>query len=275
VADASNEGEAGIVAFIALGEGEGQETFPPLPREGTFPGARIPGLGPNFVPVPTRCVARACIQGAPESSCCEPGHEAFNNYLAQNAITHYTPRQLALLAYRGVADPFNLLTIAGTSAISVASDSHSNYGPGLKGWAKQSGVSLTQDMTGEFVGTFLIPSIDHQDPHFHRMPNAPMRWRILHCAYQIVWTQNDQGKGMVNYSSIVGSVVDEAVDVAYVPYQRVGWGPAAERVATNLATAPIGNYVTEFLPEVASRINLKVVFVQRIINRVALESGGP
>ena len=276
VADAGSESESGIVEFVALGEGEGggQETFPPAARETTLPGARIPGLGPNFVPPPGWCRARACVQGAPESSCCEPTHDVFNNYLRQNAIVAYTPGQLGLLAYHGVMDPFNLLTIAGTSAISVATDSHSPYGPGMKGWAKLSGVSLTQDMTGEFVGTFLIPSIDHQDPHYHRMPNAPLRRRILHCAYQIFWTQNDQGKGMVNYSTIVGTVVDEAVDVSYVPYQRMGWGPAAERIASSWASDPIGNYVTEFLPDIASHINLRVVLVQRIINRVALENGG-
>ncbi len=41
------------------------------------------------------------------------------------------------------------------------------------------------------------------------------------------------------------------------------------------ASAPVGNYVTEFFPDVARRINLKVVFLQRIVNRVAIENGGP
>ena len=274
VAEAGSDSDSAIVEFVALGEGEGQETFPPAAPERRLPGSRIPGLGPNFVPPPGWCRARACVQGAPESSCCEPTHDVFSNYLRQNAIVAYTPRQLGLLAFRGVANPFNLLTIGGTSAITVATDSHSPYGPGMEGWAKLSGVSLTQDMTGEFVGTFLIPSIDHQDPHFHRMPNAPMRWRILHCAYQIFWTQNVKGKGMVNYSTIVGTMIDEAVDVSYVPYQKLGWGPAAERVASSWVSDPISNYVTEFLPQIASHINLKAVFVQRIIDRVALENGG-
>jgi hypothetical protein len=54
----------------------------------------------------------------------------------------------------------------------------------------------------------------------------------------------------------------------------VGWGPSADRIAVNLATTPIGNFVTEFVPDLASHINLNVVFVQRIINRVAVEESG-
>ena len=56
------------------------------------------------------------------------------------------------------------------------------------------GVSYTQDITGEFFGTFLIPSIVHQDPHYHRMPDASMKRRIAHALYQVVWTQGDNGE---------------------------------------------------------------------------------
>jgi hypothetical protein len=249
-----------------------QETFPPEPRP--LRGLVAPGLEPNYVPLPRACIAHACSESEPALICCQPTDDIFANYLRQNAVHIYTPRELGKIAIHAVIDPFNLLTIGGTSAITIMSDSRTFYGPGVKGWAKLSGITLTQDMTGEFVGTFLIPSIDHQDPHYHRMPNASLVRRIAHCAYQPFWTTSDTGKGMINYSTIVGSMIDEAVDVSYVPYQKEGWGPGAERIAVGWASAPIGNYVTEFLPDVASHINLKIVFIQRIINRVALEDGG-
>ena len=254
----------------AASEGGGQEAFPPEPR----PLRGLNVLEPNYVPLPKGCTAAACTEAAPLRSCCEPGSDVFGDYLAQNAVHIYTPRELGIIAIHGVIDPFNLLTIGGTSAITIASDSSTFYGPGVKGWAKLSGVTLTQDMTGEFVGTFLIPSIDHQDPHYHRMPNAGLMRRIAHCAYQPFWTTSDTGKGMLNYATIAGSIIDEAVDVSYVPYQRMGWGPGAERIASGWASAPIGNFVTEFVPDLASHINFKVVLLQRIVNRVALEDGG-
>ncbi|MGA7523183.1 MAG: hypothetical protein WBW84_12055 [Acidobacteriaceae bacterium] len=249
-----------------------QQTFPPV----ASPGGRhpLPGLEPTYVPLPRPCSAQSCSSLKLPRTCCQPGTVAFSDYLRHNKIRIYTPRELAALAGRDIIDPFNLLTIGGTSLFSVATDSHSPYGPGFHGWARLSGVTLTEDMTGEFVGTFMIPSIDHQDPHYHREPNASLMRRTLHCIVQPFWTVSDTGHPMPNYSTLVGSLIDEAVDVSYVPYQQMGWGPGAERIASGWATAPVGNLVTEFVPDVARHVNINIVFIQRIINRVAIEEGG-
>lgn len=250
----------------------GQQTFPPeAPRDRN---RRIPGLSPRFLPLPRPCETQACTKTTPLLSCCVQDFSVFDSYLQDNALHVYTRGELGRLAIHGVTDPFNLLTIGGTSAISIGQDSHTPYGPGLKGWAKLSGVTLTEDMTGEFVGTFLIPSLDHQDPHYHREPNAHLARRIVHCVVQPFWIDSDTGGNMVNYATLVGSIVNEAVDITYVPYQRSGWGPSAERIALGWTNAPVGNFITEFVPDLANHLNFRVVFIQRIIDRVAVEEGG-
>jgi len=180
-----------------------------------------------------------------------------------------TPKDKAWLAARNVADPFNAITILATSAIAVGSDAHSAYGPGMAGFGRNVGVSYTQDMTGEFVGTFLIPSIVHQDPHYHRMERAKIPRRIFHATYQVVWTQGDNGKGMLNYANLVGFAIDDAISNLYVPGRETDGAATASRYVIALATAPIGNYITEFLPDVARHIHVQVVILQRIINQVA------
>ncbi|HTV82627.1 MAG TPA: hypothetical protein VME18_08250 [Acidobacteriaceae bacterium] len=249
-----------------------QQPFPP--QVTARHGASLPGLNSAYVPLPRLCLAQSCSERSTQKDCCQQEPGLFATYLRQNAAQIYSPGSLARLAMHSIADPFNLLTIVGTSAYSVATDPHSPYGPGMTGWGKLSGVALTQDMTGEFFGTFLIPFIDHEYPHYIRMPNASLARRIAHCIYQPFWTVSDTGQPMVNYSNLVGTAADEAVDISYVPYQQVGWGPSAERIATAWATAPIGNFVTEFVPDVARHVNLNIVFVQRIIDRVAVEDGG-
>ena len=37
----------------------------------------------------------------------------------------------------------------------------------------------------------------------------------------------------------------------------------------DLATAPIDNFITEFVPSIAAHIHTHVVFMQRIVNEVA------
>ena len=180
-----------------------------------------------------------------------------------------SPREKAWLAARNVIDPFNIITILGISAISVAADSHSAYGPGFPGWGRYVGVSFTEDITGEFFGTFLISSLAHQDPHYHRMPEASIPKRIFHAVYQVGWTLGDNGKGMPNYATLIGAGIDDEIANLYVPGRATRASATAERYGIALATAPIGNFITEFLPDVASRIHVQVVVVQRIIDQIA------
>jgi hypothetical protein len=184
-------------------------------------------------------------------------------------VKDLTPEQKAYLAVHNLLDPFNLITIGGDAAIAVGANSHSAYGPGIRGWGGYVGVSFTQDMTGEFFGTFLIPSLAHQDPHYHREPNATIKHRIAHAALQVLWTQSDNGRGMINYANIVGFAIDDAIGDLYVPGLQTRFSASASRYAIVLATAPIDNYVTEFVPDLARHIHIQIVVIQRIINQVA------
>lgn len=193
----------------------------------------------------------------------------YSRFLDGPQVKPLTPKEKGWLAIRNVVDPFNIITILGNSAIAVGSDAHSPYGPGMTGFGKYVGVSFAQDITGDFFGTFLIPSIAHQDPHYHRMPDASMKRRIAHAIYQVAWTQGDNGRGMLNYSNLVGYAIEDEIANLYVPGRETNLPASAERYSTGLATAPIDNFVSEFLPDVARHIHVQIVVIQRIINQVA------
>jgi hypothetical protein len=223
---------------------------------------------------PERPVLMPSLQPAP----CPPLApliDWYARFLNGPQVKRLTPKQKAWLATRNVSDPFNAITILGNSAIYVGANAHSAYGPGMTGFGKNVGISYAQDSMGEFFGTFLIPSIVHQDPHYHRMPSASMKRRIAHALYQVVWTQGDDGKGMVNYADLVGFALDDEIGNLYVPGQQTDLPASASRYAIGLASAPIDNFITEFVPDVARRIHIRIVLVQRIINQVATtESAG-
>jgi hypothetical protein len=209
---------------------------------------------------------------AVESKVCVPYVPIINWYarfVTGPEVMRFSPEQKLRLALDDLINPFNLLTITGEAGISIAADSHTAYGPGFPGWGRLSGVNFTQDMTGEFFGTFLISSIVHQDPHYHRRPDLSIPRRAFHCISQIAWTQGDNGKGMVNYADLAGFAIDGAISNLYVPGQETRLSGSAERYLIGLATAPIDNFITEFVPSVASHIHTRVVLVQRIINQVA------
>jgi len=184
-----------------------------------------------------------------------------------------TPSEKRWIATRNVVDPFNAITILGSSAIAVGANAHSQYGPGMTGFGRYVGVSYSQDATLEFFSTFLIPSIVHQDPHYHRMPNASIPRRIRHSIDQVFWTLGDNGKGMVNYADIVGFAIENEIGNLYVPGQQTDLPASAERYGISLGTAPIENFLTEFMPDVARRLHMRVVLFQWIINQVGKTGG--
>jgi hypothetical protein len=232
-----------------------------------------------------RALASANLHAAPQAA----GEEAVGTTVCVNhfkEINWYarfttgpdvkpmTVEEKGRLAVVNVMDPFNLLTIFGTAAISIAANSHTLYGPGVHGWAESSGVSFTQDMTGQFFGTFLIPSITHTDPHYHRRPDMTLGHRIWHCVYQTFWQRADNRKETFNYSQIFTPAIGIALSNLYVPGLQTHFSADAERYGVDLATAPIDNFITEFVPSIAARIHTHVVFLERIINRVAVNGPG-
>jgi hypothetical protein len=239
--------------------------------EPVSPAAAVPDAP---VPAASLAVARSGASGCSQTPCSVRKENWYLRFLDGPQVKPLTPREKGWLALRGVLDPFNAVTILGDAAISVGSDAHSQYGPGMTGFGKYVGVSYTEDITGEFFNTFLIPSIVHQDPHYHRMPHASYPRRALHAITQVVWTQGDNGKGMLNYANLVGFAIDDEIGNLYVPGRRTNAAATAQRYATGLATAPIDNFVTEFLPDVAKHIHVEIVIVQRIINQVA-RTGAP
>jgi hypothetical protein len=66
----------------------------------------------------------------------------YQRFLTTEMVIPMTWQQKGYLALHDLTDPANFGTIVGISAITIGADSHSAYGPGLKGFGKTVGVSL-------------------------------------------------------------------------------------------------------------------------------------
>jgi hypothetical protein len=179
------------------------------------------------------------------------------------------PAQKFELAARNLTNPHNLATISYNAAFTVATDSHTPYGPGWNGFMRDVHLSFTQDATGEFFGTFLIPSLTREDPHYHRMPGASIPRRIVHAVSRTVIAQSDSGAPMPNFCTLLGYPIDAEIANLYVPGIHTNGPSTVDRILTGYATDPIDNLITEFLPDVARHIHVHVIFAQRILNHIS------
>jgi len=193
----------------------------------------------------------------------------YQRFLTSNIVIPMTWQQKGYLALHDLADPVNFGTILGISAITVGADSHSAYGPGLKGFGKSVGVSLLQDATGQFFGAFAIPVIAHQDPRYFRMPHARFTKRLVYSISRTVVSRSDSGQSMPNYATLLNYPIGAELSNFYVPGISTNGASTVARIFTGYALDPVNNLVNEFLPDVASHVHIRIIFVQQIINNVA------
>jgi hypothetical protein len=193
----------------------------------------------------------------------------YQRFLTTNVVIPMTWQQKGYLALHDLADPVNFGTILGISAITVGADSHSAYGPGLKGFGKSVGVSLLQDATGQFFGAFAIPVIAHQDPRYFRMPHARFTKRLVYSISRTVVSRSDSGESMPNYATLLTYPISAELSNLYVPGIHPDGPSTVARIFTGYALDPINGLINEFLPDVASHVHVRIIIVQRILNNVA------
>jgi len=224
-------------------------------------------IGPMTLPLCPAVLLPEAPDAAPLR--CLRTTEAYQRFLDSTAPLPMTPWEKGYLAFHDVVDPGNLATITNTSAFTIGMNAHTAYGPGWRGFGRNVGASLLQDATGEFFSTFLIASLTGEDPHYYRMPQASIPRRILHAISHTILSRSDRGATMLNYDTLLTYPISAEISNLYVPGVH-GNGPSTvARIMTGYATDPIDNLITEFLPDVARRVHVRVIFVQRILNQVS------
>ncbi len=200
--------------------------------------------------------------------------DPYERFLNTSVPIPMNSHQKAYLAFHNFTDPFNAATVVASSAFGIAINSHSGFGPGIRGTAYLTGVTYSQDGIGELFGTWLIPSLTHEDPHYRRLPNASFKRRVLHAASRTFIAQHDDGSLMPNYATLLTYPIAIELSNLYVPGVQTNGRATTSRIITGYATDPIGNIITEFLPDVAKRVHIRVLFLQRILNQVAAGQPG-
>ena len=262
---------------LAIGAAAPVSAGPPSASLPDAPTAALPPAAASRSPTPIPpCHTGSHTNGSPDAGSADQARgpcletpNPYNRFLDTTVPVPLTPEQKAHLAFHNLKDTFNLITITGTAAFTIGTNAHTAYGPGWKGFGRNTGYSFLQEATGEFFGTFLIPSLTHEDPHYRRMPHASIPRRILHASSAVVIGQNDDGASMPNYANLLSNPICAELSNLYVPGVH-GNGPSTvSRIMIGYATGPADNLITEFLPDVARHIHVRVIFVQRILNQVS------
>jgi hypothetical protein len=125
------------------------------------------------------------------------------------------------------------------------------YGPGLKGFERRYGALLADRSVNSFFGTFLFPSLFHQDPRRSRLGPGFTVWRrIGNAVGRVGVTRDDYGKPTFNSSLAFSTILSQSLTNLYYPRQQRGFSPTVARVEGSMLGNIQGNLTREFLPDI-------------------------
>lgn len=177
------------------------------------------------------------------------------------------------LAVKNFTDPFNLAGMAIDSAISTGTgNSSSEFGTGWAGFGRRFGMSVADAGVGEFMSTFLICTLAHQDPHYHRDPDQSTKRRVFYALSRVVITRSDSGNPMFNYAEFAGTTASSLVEIPYHFERDNSAGAVANRIFVSIGSDAAWNLMNEFLPDIANHVNPRWIFLRRLAERAAKQN---
>jgi hypothetical protein len=125
-----------------------------------------------------------------------------------------------------------------------------SFGGGMPGYGKRLGAAMAGAESASFFGTFVFPTLLHQDPRYFRSQQTAISERLSYAASRVVIGRSDSGRSVFNSSLIMSEFVQAAVSNAYIPYRRESVPGTVENALTGLGSVAQARILTEFWPDI-------------------------
>ena len=166
-----------------------------------------------------------------------------------------TPRGKFRIFRQNVTDPFTFVGTALQAGIGQATNDFPAYGQGLAGYAKRYGASIADFTGGEFMSTFVFPTILRQDPRYFREGEGSSKGRRLgHALASAFVTRNDSGRTTFNWSNSMGRVAAGGISTLYYPAENRSVGLVFSRAGIGMVFGTAGAVFSEFGPDMERKI---------------------
>ena len=149
------------------------------------------------------------------------------------------------------------------SSATLAAAAFSAQNPTMLGWTNERSWNVGQRYAAAYADTrsnaffeeFLIPSLTHQDPVYHRDAVGNVRGRASYAMSRVFIARKDNGGSTFNTSSVAGAFIASEVNNAFHPYENFSASRTMNRALGHLATRAGMNVVREFWPDFRQRFH--------------------
>ena len=164
-----------------------------------------------------------------------------------------------MLFTRDTFEPVTFLIAGFNAGLSQAENDDPTFGQGAEGYGHRFGAAFADQVSGQFFGTFLYPTVLHEDPRYFRLGYGSKTRRLFHAINHSFVTHTDNGAHSFNFSEWMGASSTTALGNLYHPGNHRGFQPAARGVAYSVATDMGFDVLREFWPELTKRLRLPFV----------------
>ncbi len=149
--------------------------------------------------------------------------------------------------------PFSFLTTGFDVGLAQFRKPQSDFGFGVHGFLRRYGTSLADNRSSTFFGTFLLPSLLHQEQRYSRLGPRSSPWRrAAYSLSQVVIAHGRNGGEVFNSSLILTTVFSKSLQNAYYPSDQRGFAQTMDRTGRTLLDRTQNNLSREFLPDIES-----------------------
>ena len=152
-----------------------------------------------------------------------------------------------LFVNQSISPPYVVAAVF-SAAINQARNVPEGYGQGWGSYGSRFGASLARASTSSLFGTFLFPSLFHEDPRFFPQSRPSLWGSLKYSTQRIVITRNDSGEDVLNTSGLLGPLASEGLANVYLPSSEQTVGKTVTRFATDLAWRVGGNMFKNYWP---------------------------
>jgi hypothetical protein len=160
------------------------------------------------------------------------------------------PRQKLELAVDETMAPSRFLGSAFTAGVGQARDSLPGYGQGWNGYGKRFGSSLASNTSNHLIGTFLLPSVLHEDPRYFVKAFGGPKARLLYAVERVVVGRTDEGRDTFNWSGVIAGLMAEGLANSYLPDGERTAGKTFSRFGIRMGWDVADNIVKEYWPTI-------------------------
>lgn len=170
-----------------------------------------------------------------------------------------SPTQKFKLFVDETISPSSVLSASITSGYRLAQNTYPGYGQEWGGYGKRFGAAMANAASTNFLGTFLVPSLLHQDPRYFISLRPSFRKKMTYALTRQIVTRTDGGRATFNWSRVIGVIGAEAIANAYLPAEERTAGKTFERSGIRFGIGIGTTLLKEYWPMIFKKLGVTPV----------------